>query len=82
MADTIRISIMQLRDQLAAFIDLAQKGQEVVLTNNGNSGAKLGPSDDAVPRKPGILKGKFGPIPDHAWDTPEDITALMKGRIA
>jgi prevent-host-death family protein len=82
MTNAIRISITQFRDQLAAYIDLAQKGQEVVLTNHGKSVAKLGPTGDGLSRKPGILKGKIGPIPDDAWDTPEDIIAHMEGRTA
>ncbi len=80
MPAPIHISITQFRDSLATYIDLAKKGQEVVLTNHGKSVAKLGPTTDATPRKPGILKGKIGPIPADAWDMPDDLIDIMEGK--
>ncbi len=80
MREQIHISITQFRDSLAAYIELARKGQEVVLTNHGKAVAKLGPSAGLSPRRPGILKGKIGPIPVDAWDMPADLIDIMEGR--
>jgi prevent-host-death family protein len=80
MPEPILISISQFRDSLAAYIEIARKGQEVVLTNHGKAVAKLGPSTDLRPRKPGILKGKIGPIPADAWEMPGDLIDIMSGR--
>jgi len=80
MPEPILISISQFRDSLAAYIELARKGQEVVLTNHGKTVAKLGPPTELRPRKPGILKGKIGPIPTDAWEMPVDLIDIMNGR--
>ena len=80
MTEPLQISITQFRDQLASFIDLAQKGREIVLTSHGKSVAKLGPAGQAASRKPGLLKGKIGPIPDDAWDMPENLIEIMEGK--
>jgi prevent-host-death family protein len=80
MAEPLHISITQFRDQLASYIEIARNGGEVVLTSHGKSVAKLCPSDEPAPRKPGILKGKIGPIPDDVWDMPDDLIEIMEGR--
>ena len=80
MTEPLEISITQFRDQLASFIDLAQKGREIVLTSHGKSVAKLGPASQVASRKPGLLKGKIGPIPVDAWDMPENLIEIMEGK--
>lgn len=76
-AQTINVS--QLRDNLAAYLNAAEHGQEVIVTNHGRAVAKISPVEQ--PRRSlGLLKGKIGPQPPEAWDFPDDLTDIMEGR--
>lgn len=74
------INVSQLRDNLAAYLSAAERGQEVMVTNHGRVVAKLSPVEQPR-RKLGLLKGKIGPQPDDAWEFPGDLTDIMEGKV-
>ena len=73
------VNVKQLRENLATYLELAQRGHEVIVTSHGHAVAKIGPMTK-VPRIPGILKGKITIPSDDAWDFPDDLTDIMEGK--
>jgi len=76
---TRTISVTQLRDNLAAYLAAADRGQEVIVTSQGRPVAKISPIER--PRRMlGLPKGKIGAQPADAWDFPDDLTDIMVGK--
>ena len=66
--------IMNLYDakaHLSHLVDRAAAGEDIVIARAGKPIVRLVPVDDALPRRPGLLKGPA--IPDTLFDhLPED----------
>jgi prevent-host-death family protein len=69
------ISVYQARAELSRLIERALAGEEIVITRRGKPTVRLLPVEQALPRKPGALKGKltlpesfFDPLPDDIID--------------
>ena len=64
----------QAKTQLSKLIEMALKGEEIIIARNGTPAVKLIPVGKAKlpPRKPGSLKGKIWIAPDFD-DTPEEV---------
>ncbi|MFP4002543.1 MAG: type II toxin-antitoxin system Phd/YefM family antitoxin [Alphaproteobacteria bacterium] len=70
----VQVNMHQAKTQLSKLIEMALKGQEVVIARNGTPVVKLVPvaKPELPPRKPGSLKGQIWIAPDFD-DTPEDL---------
>lgn len=73
-AKTVQVNVHQAKTQLSKLIEMALKGEEVVIARNGEPVVKLVPVSglELPPRKPGSWKGKVWIAPDFD-DTPEDL---------
>ncbi len=45
-----RIGAFEAKNKLAALLDLAERGEEIVITKRGRAVARLGPADDRPDR--------------------------------
>jgi len=70
----VQVNMHQAKTQLSKLIEMALKGEEVIIARNGTPVVKLVPVGKLKlpPRKPGSWKGKVWIAPDFD-DTPEEI---------
>jgi prevent-host-death family protein len=68
----IRVSIYDARSRLSRLIDLAEKGDSVVITRHGRSVARIVPAI-RVPRRLGSLRGKIRVAEDFDAPLPDDL---------
>ncbi len=78
------ISIIDAEKELAALIERARQGEEIVISDGTKPGVKLAPVEPPMPsyrgRGFGMFKGQFA-VPDSAFFDPlsEDELALWNG---
>lgn len=58
------VNVHAAKTNLSKLIEAALSGEEVLIQRRGEPVVKLEPYTKKRKRKPGALKGKFGPIPD------------------
>jgi prevent-host-death family protein len=70
----VQVNMHQAKTQLSKLIEMALKGEEVIIARNGTPAVKLVPvaEPELPPRKPGSWKGKVWIAPDFD-ETPEEI---------
>jgi len=68
------VNVHTAKTNLSRLLDRVRKGEEIVLARAGKPCAKLVPLDEALERKPGLLKGWrlpesfFEPLPTEELD--------------
>jgi prevent-host-death family protein len=60
------VNMYDAKAQLSRLIDRAAAGEDIMIARAGKPIVRLVPVEDALPRKPGLLKGP--PIPDAFFD--------------
>jgi prevent-host-death family protein len=64
------VNLYDAKTQLSRLIDRAAAGEDIIIARSGKPVVRLVPVEDALPRKPGLLKGLtipdalFDPLPD------------------
>ncbi len=66
------VNVYEAKSRLSHLLNLVAQGEEVVISRAGKPMARLVPFAEAVPRRPGRLKGQgrvdpsfFEPLPDE-----------------
>jgi prevent-host-death family protein len=72
------VSFRDLRQNLAAVLQQARQGAEIIVTSRGEEVARIVPPAKPPRRPVGLLKGKIHMAPDFD-DTPEEVIAAMEG---
>lgn len=79
----MEVSVYEAKTRLSALLDLAQKGEEVIITRHGRPVARLGPIEvRRDPRPLGLLAGKIRMHDDFDAPLPEELLAAFEGRSA
>ena len=77
------VSLSEARMHLSRLVDRASMGDEIVIAKAGRPMARLVSLErTAVPRRPGLWKGKLVVHPDFDDPLPEEILAGFEGREA
>ena len=53
------VNVQEAKTHLSRLLERAHQGETIVLAKAGKPYAKLVPLETRLPRKPGLLKGKF-----------------------
>jgi prevent-host-death family protein len=65
----LKVNMHEAKTQLSKLVEAVERGEEVVICRAGQEVVELKPRLAAKqPRKPGILAGKIGPLPDAFYD--------------
>jgi len=76
----MQVSVYAAKTQLSRLLDLATRGEEVVITRHGKPVARIVPVDRRrAPRKLGALRGKIRVAADFDAPLPEEVLALFEG---
>ena len=72
------INVSEAKAKLSKLVDMAYRGEEVIIAKNNLPLVKLVPHHPKAKRKLGLLKGQIK-IPDNFLDEDEEINAMFYG---
>ena len=75
---TLKISIIEAKENLTKYLEMAQRGVEVTISVNGVPACRIVGIDQAIIKRFGLLRGK-ATIPDDFDHQDQDILELFYG---
>jgi prevent-host-death family protein len=75
------VNIFEAKTQLSKLIEMAERGEEVIIARAGKPVARLTKLDHAKPKiRFGLLKGKLHIADDFDAPLPDDVLAEFEGK--
>lgn len=74
------VNVQEAKTHLSRLLERAHRGETIVLAKAGKPYARLVPLETRLPRKPGLLKGRFKLTDAFFEPLPEDELRRREGR--